>query len=95
MDKTGGVDVNTPNDILAEVGNMHASDILLLIILIIGAGFLTYFILLKINAKRSPEKRRSSIALFLISLNVSFFVVVTFFVYKVLLAGLKYLMSNG
>ncbi len=87
--------MNTPSDILAEVGNMHASDILLLIILIIGAGFITYFILLRINDRKPPEKRRSNIALFLISLNVSFFIVVTFFVYKVLIAGLKYLMSNG
>ncbi|WP_456401130.1 hypothetical protein [Persephonella sp.] len=82
-------------DILAEAGNMHASDITLLIILIISAGFITYFILMKLNRKKPPEERRSNLALFLISLNVSFFVVVTFFVYKVLIAGLKYLMSNG
>ncbi|WP_457621267.1 hypothetical protein [Persephonella sp.] len=86
--------MNSPGDVLAKVGNIHASDVLLLIILIISAGFITYFILLKINAKKPPEERKSNIALFLISLNVSFFLVVTFFVYKVLIAGLKYLMSG-
>ncbi|WP_457641359.1 hypothetical protein [Persephonella sp.] len=87
--------MNSPvSEMLTEVGNMHASDILLLSIAIIGAGIMTYFILLSMNKKKPHEERRSNFALFLIALNVSFFLTVTIFVYKVLIIGIKYLLSS-
>ncbi len=80
--------------VLEEVANMHASDIILLSFVILGAGVLTYIILLFKDKKKPQEKRRSQFVLFLIALNVSFFTTVVIFVYKVLVIGLKYLFSN-
>ncbi len=80
--------------VLEEVANMHASDIILLSFVILGAGFLTYIVLLFRDKKKPEKERRSKFVLFLIALNVSFFTTVVIFVYKVLLIGLKYLFSG-
>ena len=85
---------STVDKVLSEVANMHASDILLLSFIILGAGVITYVILVLKNKKKPPEERRSNFVLFLIALNVSFFTTVVIFVYKVLVIGLKYLFTQ-
>ena len=85
---------STVDKVLAEVANMHASDIILLSFIILGAGVLTYIILLLKNRKKIKEERRSQFVLFLIALNVSFFTTVVIFVYKVVLVAIKYLFSH-
>jgi hypothetical protein len=80
--------------VLAQVADIHASDIILLSFIILGAGVLTYIILLMKDKKKPPEERRSQFALFLIALNVSFFTTVVIFVYKVVMIGLAYLFSH-
>ena len=85
---------STVDRVLEEVANMHASDIILLSFIILGAGFLTYIILLLKDKKKPTEERRSRFVLFLIALNVSFFTTVVIFVYKVVIIGLKHLFSN-
>ncbi|RUM57839.1 MAG: hypothetical protein DSY59_01755 [Persephonella sp.] len=80
--------------VLEDVANMHASDIILLSFVILGAGFLTYIILLFRDKKKPHKERRSQFVLFLIALNVSFFTTVVIFVYKVLVIGLRYLFTH-
>ncbi|WP_457625939.1 hypothetical protein [Persephonella sp.] len=96
MDKTGSVRLHedTPESVLAQVGDLHSTDILVLLFLILVLGMITYIFLVWKNSKKPPEERRSNFALFLIALNVGFFVAVTFFVYRVVVAGIKYLMSQ-
>ncbi|MBK3332794.1 hypothetical protein GWK41_06905 [Persephonella atlantica] len=96
MDKAGSLRLHqgTPESILAQVGDLHASDIILLLFLITGLGIITYLFLVWKNNKKPPEERRSNFALFLIALNAGFFATVMFFVYRVVVIGLKYLMSH-
>lgn len=88
-------DLSLTDRMLDEVGNMHASDILLLSFIIIGAGILTYIILVVLNNKKPEKQRRSKFVLFLIALHVSFFTTVILFVYKVVVIGLEYLFKNS
>ncbi|NPA16852.1 hypothetical protein [Persephonella sp.] len=83
-----------PESVLAQVGDLHSTDILVLLFLILTLGMLTYIYLVWKNNKKPPEERRSNFALFLIALNVGFFVTVMFFVYRFVIVGLKYLMSH-
>jgi uncharacterized membrane protein YidH (DUF202 family) len=80
------------DQMLDEVGNMHSSEILFLVFVIIGAGVLTFVIMKILNRKR--EKKMSDFVMFLIALNVSFFLTVVIFVYKVVIIGLKYLFGG-
>ncbi len=80
---------------LDEVGNMHSSEIIFLVSVIIGAGVLTFIIMKILNKKKEKEKRMSDFVMFLIALNVSFFLTVVIFVYKVVIIGFKYLFSGG
>jgi uncharacterized membrane-anchored protein len=79
---------------LNEVGNMHSSEIIFLVSVIIGAGILTFIIMKFLNKKKPKENRMSDFAMFLIALNVSFFLTVVIFVYKMVIIGLKYLLGG-
>ena len=96
MDKTGSLRLNesTPESVLAQVGDLHSTDILILLFLILSFGILSYVFLLWKNNKKPPEERKSNFVLFLIALNVSFFSTVIFFVYRVVVVGLKYLINQ-
>ncbi|WP_293446312.1 hypothetical protein [Persephonella sp.] len=96
MDKPGSLrlDQSTPESVLAQVGDLHSTDILILLFLILTFGLLSYIFLLWKNSKKPPEERRSNFALFLIALNVGFFTTVMFFVYRVVVVGLKHLISQ-
>ncbi|NPA57948.1 MAG: hypothetical protein GXN94_01510 [Aquificae bacterium] len=83
-----------PETVLEQVGDLHSTDIIILLLLITAVGMLTYLYLVWKNSKKPPEERRSNFALFLIALNVGFFITVLFFVYRFVIIGLKYLMSN-
>lgn len=96
MDNAGKLRLNqgTPESVLNQVGDLHASDILILLVLILVAGVGTYVILSVKNNKKPPEERKSNFVLFLIALNAGFFMVVLFFVYRVVFIGIKYLLSQ-
>ncbi|WP_029521782.1 hypothetical protein [Persephonella sp. KM09-Lau-8] len=96
MDEAGKLRLHqgTPESVLSQVGDLHSTDILILLILILVAGIGSYVIMVMKNNKKPPEERRSNFVLFLIALNVGFFTVVLFFVYRVVFIGLKYLMSQ-
>ncbi len=83
-----------PNSILGRIADLHATDILILLAIIIIFTFVSYFGLKKWNEKKPVEERKSDIILFLIALHVGFFGTVLFFVYRVVLIGLEYL-SKG
>jgi len=83
-----------PESVLAQVGDLHSTDILVLLFLILTLGMVTYIYLVWKNNKKPPEERKSNFVLFLIALNVGFFVTVMFFVYRFVIIGLKYLMSH-
>ena len=95
MDKAGSLRLHedSPESVLATVGDLHSTDILILLFLILITGLITYIFLLWRNNKKPSNERRSNFALFLIALNAGFFITVMFFVYKVLIAGIKYLLS--
>ncbi|SNZ11190.1 hypothetical protein SAMN06265182_2015 [Persephonella hydrogeniphila] len=96
MDKAGSIRLHEapPESVLAQVGDLHSTDILILLFLILTLGMLTFVFLVWRNSKKPPEERRSNFALFLIALNVGFFATVLFFVYRVVVIGIKYLMSQ-
>ncbi|WP_457638637.1 hypothetical protein [Persephonella sp.] len=93
-ENTVGLHEAPPESVLSQVGDMHAEDIIILLFLIFLSGGITYIFLIWRNSKKPPEERRSNFAIFLIALNVGFFVTVTFFVYRVLVIGIKYLLSH-
>jgi len=86
--------VSLVDQMLDEVGNMHSSEIIFLVVVIIGAGILTFVVMKFLNKKKEKDKRMSDFVMFLIALNVSFFLTVVIFVYKVVIIGLKYLLGG-
>jgi hypothetical protein len=96
MDEAGKLRLHEapPESVLDKVGDLHSTDILILLILILITGIGSYVIMSIKNNKKSSEERRSNFVLFLIALNVGFFTVVLFFVYRVVVIGLKYLFSQ-
>ena len=86
--------ISTVDKILEEVANVHATDILFLSFSILSVGVITYIFLVIRNNKKPLNERRSKFVLFLIALNVSFFMTVLIFTYKVLVIGLKYLFTQ-
>ncbi len=83
-----------PTTILGKIADLHATDVLILLAIIVIFTILSYIGLKKWNENKPAEERKSDIILFLIALHVGFFSTVLFFVYRVVLIGLEYL-SKG
>ncbi|NPA12560.1 MAG: hypothetical protein GXO45_01090 [Aquificae bacterium] len=93
MDKASSIRLHEapPQSVLEEVGDLHSTEIIILLFLITSLGILTYAYLVWKNKQKPPEERRSNFVLFLIALNVGFFTTVVFFVYRFVIIGLKHL----
>ncbi len=83
-----------PTTVLGKVADLHATDVLILLVIILVFTGVSFILLKKWNDKKPEGERKSEIILFLIALHVGFFGTVLFFVYRVVIIGLEYL-SKG
>ncbi len=81
----------TPSTVLERIADLHSTDILILLIIILVFTFLSFLGLKKWNEKKPEGERKSEFVLFLIALHIGFFSTVLFFVYRVVVIGLEYL----
>ncbi len=84
----------TPESVLSRIADLHATDILVLLAIILILTVVSFFGLKKWNENKPENERKSDIVLFLIALHIGFFGTVLFFVYRVVIIGLEYL-SKG
>ncbi|RMD47140.1 MAG: hypothetical protein D6831_00530 [Aquificota bacterium] len=84
----------TPASVLSRIADLHSTDILILLAIILVLTVISFLGLKKWNEKKPEEERKSDFVLFLVALHVGFFGTVLFFVYRVVIIGLEYL-SKG
>jgi len=84
----------TPSTVLEQIADLHATDILILLVIILLLTIISFIGLKKWNEKKPEKERKSDLVLFLIALHVGFFGTVLFFVYRVVLIGLQHLTKN-
>ncbi len=81
----------TPSTVLQKIADLHATDILILLVIILVLTVVSFIGLKKWNEKKPENERKSDFILFLIALHVGFFGTVLFFVYRVVIIGLEHL----
>lgn len=74
---------------LVQVGTDLTVSVIFFITSIIVIGTITYIVLTILNNKKPEEKRKSNIAIFLISVFVGWAITTLIFVYRVVMIGLE------